>query len=388
VNPNLLYLHSTPMTEPLLLATTFVAVLLLYEWVVPRATDAVEPPRGFRPAIGWVLFAAAWTRYEAWPVISVGLAAAAFAMWRRGDPVTIVIRRIARVAAWPAAAVVLFLLNSRLTVGSWFVSSGFYEIDPLYEGRPWRSLVAIWWGTHRLSSYAIETVAIATAAVLTIRTLAQRDAASLLVPLALLAAAALPLYAFHEGHPFRVRYMVPVVAACALFCGIAVGKLRPRRGGRPWIGTVLALVLVMSSLIESPPFGAAAPLIEEAQWDVPHSIGRQTVTDCLAPQYAGEKIMASMGSLAHYMQELSHEGLAIADFLHEGNGTLWELAMETGPAAHVGWMLVEEQSEGGDVLTRRARDDAAFTRGMVRVCEGGGVALYRREFNARTSPRP
>jgi hypothetical protein len=41
-------------------------------------------------------------------------------------------------------------------------------------------------------------------------------------------------------------------------------------------------------------------------------------------------------------------------------------------------MLVEEESEGGDVLARRIRDRAAFTAGMTRVCEGGGVALYRR----------
>src|SRR5689334_20767586 len=33
LNPNLLYLQATPMTEPLLLATTFVAVLWLGEWV-------------------------------------------------------------------------------------------------------------------------------------------------------------------------------------------------------------------------------------------------------------------------------------------------------------------------------------------------------------------
>src|SRR4051812_44687786 len=32
-NPNLLYIQSTPMTEPLLLAVTFVTVLWLYEWV-------------------------------------------------------------------------------------------------------------------------------------------------------------------------------------------------------------------------------------------------------------------------------------------------------------------------------------------------------------------
>jgi hypothetical protein len=41
-------------------------------------------------------------------------------------------------------------------------------------------------------------------------------------------------------------------------------------------------------------------------------------------------------------------------------------------------MLVEEQSEGGDVLAEQIRRTPAFTRGMRRVCEGGGVALYRR----------
>jgi hypothetical protein len=40
-------------------------------------------------------------------------------------------------------------------------------------------------------------------------------------------------------------------------------------------------------------------------------------------------------------------------------------------------MLVEEAAEGGDVLAQRIRQDPVFVRGMTRVCEGGGVALYR-----------
>jgi hypothetical protein len=79
------------------------------------------------------------------------------------------------------------------------------------------------------------------------------------------------------------------------------------------------------------------------------------------------------------MQDLSEEGFAIADFIHEGNGVIWELALETGPAPHAGWMLAEEQSEGGDVLAQRIRRDPSFARGMRRICEGGGVALYRRQ---------
>jgi hypothetical protein len=41
-------------------------------------------------------------------------------------------------------------------------------------------------------------------------------------------------------------------------------------------------------------------------------------------------------------------------------------------------MLVEEQSEGGDVLARRLREDVSFVAGMERVCAGWGVALYRK----------
>jgi hypothetical protein len=41
-------------------------------------------------------------------------------------------------------------------------------------------------------------------------------------------------------------------------------------------------------------------------------------------------------------------------------------------------VLVEEQSEGGDMLAQRQRDRPGFLAGFDRVCEGGGVALYRR----------
>jgi len=84
-----------------------------------------------------------------------------------------------------------------------------------------------------------------------------------------------------------------------------------------------------------------------------------------------------MGSLGHYMQELSHAGLGVHDFLHEGNGDIW-LAALNGPRPYAGWVLIEEQAEGGDMLARIAREHPTFLAGFSRVCEGAGVALYRR----------
>ncbi|MSO46237.1 MAG: hypothetical protein EXQ59_05665 [Acidobacteria bacterium] len=365
LNPNLLYLQATPMTEPLLLAATFLVILWLYEWV-PTQQDHV-PAR-----LGLALFAASWTRYEAWPVIGAALMAALYASARLGGSRQALIRRAWRLGLWPAAAVLLFVVNSRLTVGEWFVTGGFYVPDPAYEGRAVRSLLAIWWGTHQLSTRVTELIALAAAAVFVGRALLRRADAALLVPAALFAAAALPFYAFYEGHPFRIRYMVPIVAACALFGGLGVGVIRR------YASLVLAGLLIGIMLLQSPPWWQGAPMLVEAQWDRPASQGRRAVTACLAPAYTGGKILASMGSLAHYMQELSRDGFTIADFIHEGNGVIWQFALETGPAPHAGWMLVEEQAEGGDVLAQRIRRDPGFTRGMQRICDGGGVALYRR----------
>ena len=90
----------------------------------------------------------------------------------------------------------------------------------------------------------------------------------------------------------------------------------------------------------------------------------------------GERILASMGSLAHYMQELSHEGIGIRNFVHEGNLPYWQEAIES-PKHMVGWILVEERAEGGDLLARRTRESSAFLTGFTRVCSDGGVTLYK-----------
>jgi hypothetical protein len=101
------------------------------------------------------------------------------------------------------------------------------------------------------------------------------------------------------------------------------------------------------------------------------------VTACLGRPGRGEKIMASMGSLGHYMQEASTAGFAIRDFLHEGNGDIWLAALE-GPRPFAAWLLIEEKAQGGDMLAHLAREHPSFLDGYERVCEGAGLALYRR----------
>jgi hypothetical protein len=145
----------------------------------------------------------------------------------------------------------------------------------------------------------------------------------------------------------------------------------PRR-----LQAVTAALVLTGVLVTTRPFDPRAAMVMEAQWDRPNSRARQEVTACLPLDTPRPTIMASMGSLAHYMQELSVAGFGIRDFLHEGNGDIW-LAALNGPARYVGWMLIEERAEGGDMLNHRAARDPRFLAGFDRVCAGGGVALYR-----------
>jgi hypothetical protein len=74
-----------------------------------------------------------------------------------------------------------------------------------------------------------------------------------------------------------------------------------------------------------------------------------------------------MGSLAHYMQELSHRRHQHPRFRARRHAPYWQEAVEA-PQGRVGWILIEERAEGGDVLAKRARESSAFHDGLRRVC--------------------
>jgi hypothetical protein len=137
---------------------------------------------------------------------------------------------------------------------------------------------------------------------------------------------------------------------------------------------------VSAALLQAHPLDRSAPLVVESQREASNMAGRRAVTMYLVRHRDGRTIMMSMGSLGHYMQDLSREGFRIHDFLHEGNGDLWTFAMAK-PFGVVGWIAIEERAEGGDALFFAARrNHGRFLEGFTRVAEGGGVALYRAKF--------
>jgi hypothetical protein len=254
--------------------------------------------------------------------------------------------------------------------GDFFVPENKSLHDPVMAG------AEILWGLRQMSGDLMVSVGVAGAAALAIVGLVDRRRSGALVAVALVSMAAVPWLAFYKGHPFRIRYMVPLIAIEAIGAGFIAGLVK--RAALP--ASLLVLALIANELR---PLDGSAPMVVEAQWDRPNVEARARVTACLGEPGSGQKIMASMGSLGHYMQEASRSGFAIRDFLHEGNGDIWLAALEN-PAPFAEWILIEEKAEGGDMLARRARERPNFLNGYSRACDGAGLALYVR---SGSSPR-
>jgi hypothetical protein len=363
-NPNVLYLQSTPMTEPLLFGTVLLAIVLTANWL---DRGAPLPPTG----AGFGLVAACMTRYEAWPICAALVVLALAVLLRRGVAPRAALIACARLAVYPAVAILLFLANSRWTVGEWFISSGFYVAENTAAGHASLAWDQVREGLYRLAGTGLVWPAYAGAALIAIAFARSRARASLVLVLSLAASGILPWYAYVQGHPFRIRYSIPLVAACAAIAATGISLL-PRR-----VRLAAAVAVVAASIWQLSPLDPSAPILAESQRDAQNMIGRRVVTDYLRAHHDGGTIMMSMGSLAHYMHDLSSAGFDIHDFLHEGNGQVWVAAMTFGPRGHVRWVAIEEQAEGGDALFQRSKQYTRFLEGFERVTEGGGVALYR-----------
>ena len=371
-NPNVLYLQATPMTEPLFWGLACCSVVLT------RHAFVSDTPTAIRRA-GLVTAAAVLTRYEAWPICVALASLGTLALLWQGTPWRHATLQVAKISVYPAVAILVFLVLSRATVGEWFVQSGFFVPQPETLHQPIGSALAVWRGLNQLTTEPLAwlgMVGLATPLVVAIR---DRRRALDLLPLSVAAAGLLPWFAFYQGHVFRVRYMTALLPVVAIGAGLLVGRLRRR-----WL-LAGALFLAAAIALGPRPLDRLSPMPLEAQWDTSLRVDRQQVTAYLSRAWDGEPIMASMGSLAHYMHELSGSGFRLRDFLHEGNGDIW-LAALVDPDPIAEWILIEESARGGDMLAALVRKRPQFLAGYDKVAGGGGTVLYRRRL-AGTSTR-
>ena len=173
---------------------------------------------------------------------------------RRGHSVRATLRASAALALWPAIAIVVFTLNSRWVVGEWFVTGGFFvpeNVDAI--GNPAEAWRQIDEGLRQLSGRALVWAGYAGGGARRRSPRSDRNRApSLALLLALAAAAALPMVAYLQGHPFRIRYDLPLVAAAAALAAAGIGVV-PRR-----VQPIAALLLLLLTSAQAPPLDREA----------------------------------------------------------------------------------------------------------------------------------
>src|SRR5262249_37747584 len=154
----------------------------------------------------------------------------------------------------------------------------------------------VWEGLVRLSGPIVPWIAIA-ALVIIVADASLRPKAGFPRPagrrlhaivIALLGCAILPWAAYYQGHPIRIRYDVPLVAAAPALIGAAVALL-PRAAR-----AVAGVAIVAIAIWQAPPFDRSAPVIVEAQRVAAEDAGRAAVTAYLTAHWDGRPIMMSM----------------------------------------------------------------------------------------------
>ena len=260
---------------------------------------------------------------------------------------------------------------SRVVVGQWFVSSDFFVPENKAQGLPVAAAGEIVWGTTQLSGATLVGAG-----------RRRRGVLLVVLGLAVRRRASIP-------HPRRAgRHGCRAVAGVSRRPPVPhplhgpadrvrgrrrrrARRARPRRSSRPAAASASPTLLLAVALVGGVavltlrPLDTTAPMVVEAQWDRPNAPVAAAGHRCAcARATTARSVMASMGSLGHYMQETSRDGFRPARF--PARGQRRHLAGRARGAAAVRRLAVDRRESRGRRHARQARARApAFPRRVL-----------------------
>jgi hypothetical protein len=409
-NPNLEYLQSCPLTEPLYMALFLLAMDSLILW---RESDHSRLPwlAAFWVALGGLC------RYEGWFFLAGVLLLLFYDLWMNYIP---------RRKAVQAGA--LFLAVFAAPAGAHF-GYIFYRLGDIFfnrvaagnpdpyvtHGRPMLSLV---YHLGELSQVAAIIPLLLAAGGMTIF-LCQRRLFKLRAPLMLLWMPSLiNLSALYWGLIYRLRYSVLLLPAVAIFGSLVLNSVEGKRRVflflaiaamiLPWISWYFAhripslnlwpgpgiLALPAAGLIlfmiartrqgcdwallalcvlgmQMPPLARNYhPMMAETMEHDFIEPERQEVIRYLRQHYDGRRILIDMGKQAPLVYD---SGLAVKEFVYnEGGEALWHEAFSY-PELQVGWLCAHV----GDAVWEQLHIDPNWARAYALVVKTKNLSLYR-----------
>ncbi|WP_232014045.1 glycosyltransferase [Glycomyces terrestris] len=386
LNPNVLYLQATAMTELLLFACAIVALHYLHEWCTEGRL------RDLSLASGAVL-AATLTRYEGWILCGVaGLVVAVTALRRHrryahteGSVVVFGFVAGAGVIGWMAWNLAIFgdAMNWK---------SGEYADSSLWvaEGEANVGSLPTAMETYGLAS--LHNLGIATAALglagLVLYAVHKRLKSRWLTPYAMLVFAPFFVWALYTGERplhvkevmgalYNVRFGLIMLIPAAVFAGYLVGKLVPRLPGRRLAAAALAGSAVagatlavdgavtLDEAVEYRASGWEADNAAVAAWLREHHDGGTTLMMSFENESVTFESQVPTGSL-----------------VYEGSYRIWEEALADPHAAGVEWIYMRATPGAEDDVWEALWGTEALDEHYELVYDEGDRLVYRAEDGA------
>jgi hypothetical protein len=409
-NPNFEYLQSCPLTEPLYMALSLLALDCLITW---RESDHSRLP--WAAAI-WAALGAL-CRYEGWYFLAGVLLLLSWDFWKNYMP---------RRRAMQAGVVYLaaFGVPAAVHFGYIFLRLGdnfFYRVaaghpDPYMTYR--RPVLSLVYHLAELSQVAaIMPLFLAAAGLLLF--LSRRKEFRSQVPLMLLWLPSLiNISALYWGLIYRVRYSVLVLPAVAVFGSLVIASIKARKLALPLISVAVmvlpwfswyftrgtpgdvflpgpgALLLPVAALLlfliarsrqkcagalialcvlgmQLPPLNREYhPMMAETLEHDFIEPQKKIVLEYLRQNYDGRRILIDMGKLAPLVYD---SRLAVKEFVYnEGGEVLWHEALKN-PKQQVGWLC----SQKGDAVWERLQVDPNWAGEYALAVKTEYFSLYR-----------
>jgi cellulose synthase/poly-beta-1,6-N-acetylglucosamine synthase-like glycosyltransferase/transposase len=402
LNPNILYLQTTPLSELVCIATMTMTGYYFLAW----AQD--DHPN-------YLIFAAGSTclatlaRYDGWILFPTLLVFIVIIGWIRH-------KRWVQIEG----NLIVFGVLSGLGIGLWLLWCATIFGDPLYFQRGQYSAqaqTAVFLQTHALETYhnlfqsfryytwlCIDTVgpilfllAAFSFLVFVCRRRLAPETFAVLVFLAPFCFYVLSLYsgqanlyvpqviaANASNQIFNVRFGTEMVAPVALFLAMLVGQWSPRAFARHWapIGSCfLAGVIVLQTILV---VNGGIITLRDGQYGGSCAYAHP-INAYLAQHYAGGRILENIFSSKI---DGTETGVELKDIISESSGELWKEALND-PASMVDWIIVRPGLTIDPIVTHIDLQSPAFLSRFTLVDhEQDGISLFHRKGLPPLPTRP
>ena len=398
LNPNLLYLSTTALTEPVLIATLLACIAGLVGWATsPRRLSGGE----LAVFAGLPAAAAVLTRYEGWALTMSGTCYVALHCWRQRLAWRRWVAYLSAFTVPPILAVLAWIAYNYSQYGNpldfWDgpYSAAQFNIGFRYEGVLQTAgnlgLSTRVFGVSMYEDFGLFPILLAAAGLVVMSLRWGLGQRALTVWLAATSSAFL-LFSLWQGQhvimnaaslppgDFNNRQTISGLPWIALLAGVLFGMWRGRRLVRGLLVAAVAGGLLWQNLWWKADYYDRSSILAEAIVQSHASAGRTAASLWLHRHYDGGGLLLDETSIASAPQI----GIPLRQYYDRDNGAAFQQALHD-PARYVRWIMmhVEPGKEDGDVhdddqVTRAMRKVPQFSAEFAVVFRSGTLEVLRR----------